>query len=290
MEFCLMIKLKISCVIIIVSSSAPLISSALIPCCPLISPFLRLSNAVISSFMVSSGMCLPCCKCLQVLLRCPSRLFFDRSYLSVDLASTLAMPSLVASMFPDLFLTSVRLRIPLNSSRIYYALFSCLVDLSLCLLPCLIFLLMSLTWALSSLSIFSPFKEGQELLVFAVDRFFFARCRYNCVRLKYFCLFVCDCCHRRHMLLLNKFCHICFWTRLAKRSEVLQHIFLLPSLPSLSSRSSVSDSSFAAASCLPVKLCSSSSYLRSISWSFSDESGSSRGSIDVGYLAYLVPL
>ena len=35
-------------------------------------------------------------------------------------------------------------------------------------------------------------------------------------------------------------------------------------------------------------LLSSSSYLRSISWCFSDESGSSRGSIDVEYLAYQV--
>ena len=45
-------------------------------------------------------------------------------------------------------------------------------------------------------------------------------------------------------------------------------------------RSSISDSSCAAASFLPVNLSSSSSYLRSTSWSFSDESGSSRGYID----------
>ena len=52
-------------------------------------------------------------------------------------------------------------------------------------------------------------------------------------------------------------------------------------------RSSISDSSCAAASCLPVNLFPSSSYLRSTSWRFSDESGSSRGSIDAGYLGYL---
>ena len=47
MEFCLMIHLKISCAIVIVSSSAPLISSALIPLLSADFPFLRLSIAVI---------------------------------------------------------------------------------------------------------------------------------------------------------------------------------------------------------------------------------------------------
>ena len=37
-----------------------------------------------------------------------------------------------------------------------------------------------------SVHIFSLSDEGQELLVFAVDRFFFARCRYSCVLLRCF--------------------------------------------------------------------------------------------------------
>ena len=53
-------------------------------------------------------------------------------------------------------------------------------------------------------------------------------------------------------------------------------------------RSSISDSSCAVAACLPVTLFPSSTYLHSISWSFSDESGSSRGFLDVEYLASLV--
>ena len=54
-----------------------------------------------------------------------------------------------------------------------------------------------------SVHVFSSFDEGQELLVFVVDRFFFACYSYSCELLKYFCLFVCDCYRRRRMLLLK---------------------------------------------------------------------------------------
>ena len=60
MEFCLMIKLKISCIIFVVSSSALLRSSALIPLLSAAFPHLRLSVAIINSFTVSSGMRLSC--------------------------------------------------------------------------------------------------------------------------------------------------------------------------------------------------------------------------------------
>ena len=80
--------------------------------------------------------------------------------------------------------------IPLNCSRIFCTC-SCLLDL-LSLIPCLVFLLMSFHLGLVfSVHIFSSLDEGQELCVFAVDRFFFARCSNSCVLLKYFCLFVC---------------------------------------------------------------------------------------------------
>ena len=60
MEFCLMIRLRSSCIIVIVFSRAPLTSSALIPLLSADFPFLRLPNAPVSSFLVNSGMCLSC--------------------------------------------------------------------------------------------------------------------------------------------------------------------------------------------------------------------------------------
>ena len=121
MVFCLMIKLKISCVIVIVSSSAPSISSALIPLLSADSPFLRLPIAIISSFLVNSGcVCFAhrleyyrqhSHKCFLVLLHCPSRIFFHRSHLNIDLCRISRIRGqclfLVASMFPVLFLMCV---------------------------------------------------------------------------------------------------------------------------------------------------------------------------------------
>ena len=62
--------------------------------------------------------------------------------------------------------------LPWNSSR-FSSILSCFLDLLLSLIPCLIFLLMSLSLGPSlSCPCFSSLDEGQELLVFAVDHFF----------------------------------------------------------------------------------------------------------------------
>ena len=94
----------------------------------------------------------------------------------------------------------------LNSSRIS-CIFSWLLDLLLSLIPCLIDLLADVSHLglVFSVNLFSSFDEDLELLVFAVDRFFFACFSYSCELQKYFCLFVCDCCRRRRMLLLFKY-------------------------------------------------------------------------------------
>ena len=121
MELCLMIKLKISCVMFVVSSSIPLRPSALIPLLFADFPFLRLSIAIIISFMVNSGMYLSCSLLsissstwLQVFSSLASPSF--SSFLSLILlekrslqyfANMLVMPFLVASMFPPSFLTWV---------------------------------------------------------------------------------------------------------------------------------------------------------------------------------------
>ena len=119
---------------------------------------------------------------------------------------------------------------------------------------------------------FSSFDEGYELLVFAVDRFIFARCSCSCVLLKYFCLTCLP------LPLLS--------SRVAAQVFPFHRLLQPPSFvvrcPSTSASSfaadavvvvvcccsSISDSSCAGTSCLPVILFSSSSYLRSISWSF----------------------
>ena len=149
-------------------------------------PLLRLSIAILSYFMVNSWMCLSCSSsstffinvsmvtsvfksCFAVLLVFSSSLLLQyRSFW--NFSNTLAMPFLVASMFPASFLICVMRiffflilmlaidLIPFNSSRRIFCTFSCLLDLSLPLTPFLIFLLMSLTWALPFLSIFFLFR------------------------------------------------------------------------------------------------------------------------------------
>ena len=95
--------------------------------------------------------------------------------------------------------------IALNSSSIS-CIFPSLWDLLLSLIPCLIFMLMSLTWALIfSFHIFRLSMRAESSWSFAVDGFLFACCSYSCGVRKYFCLFVCDCCRR---LLPKYFCHI----------------------------------------------------------------------------------
>ena len=110
--------------------------------------------------------------------------------------------ALVASMCPDSFLVCVMRTffvlvlmlpidlIPMNSSRIS-SIFSCLLDLLLSLIPRLIFLLMSVTSAL--------FLCVLQLQVWVAQVFSLSLS---------LALFVCDCCRRRHMILLKSFCHI----------------------------------------------------------------------------------
>ena len=82
----------------VVSSSAPLGSSAVFPLLPVDFPFLRLPIAILSSFMENSTMCLSCSSSsrffiivsiitnvFKFFLCCPPHLFFHRSYLSVYL-------------------------------------------------------------------------------------------------------------------------------------------------------------------------------------------------------------
>ena len=82
------------------------------------------------------------------------------------------MPFLIASMFPDLFLTCVMKTFfsclmlaidlsPLNSSRISCT-FSCFLDLLLSLIPCLIDLLADVSHLglVFSVHVFSFFDEG----------------------------------------------------------------------------------------------------------------------------------
>ena len=159
MEYLLMIKLKTSCIIFVVSSPAPLRSSALISFAVCRFPSLETVNRniqfvhgkfwdVFVLFIVFNlvhhsqhGH-----KCLQFFFRCPSHLFFHRSHLSIDLrrvfANVLTIPFLDASMSPASFLTSV---IRLFSFLSGYSPFSCLLHLLLSLIPFSIFLLMSLT-------------------------------------------------------------------------------------------------------------------------------------------------
>ena len=60
MEFCLMIKLKISCITVIVASSALLTSFTLIPLLSADFPRFRLSIPAVNSFLVNSEMWLSC--------------------------------------------------------------------------------------------------------------------------------------------------------------------------------------------------------------------------------------
>ena len=82
------------------------------------------------------------------------------------------MPFLIASMFHDLFLTSVMKTVfsclmfaidlsPLNSSRIS-CIFSCLLDLLLSLIPCMIDLLADVSHLglVFSVHVFSSFDGG----------------------------------------------------------------------------------------------------------------------------------
>ena len=234
-----MIKLKISCIIIVVSSSAPLISSALIPLLSLLSgdfPFVRLSIACVCLAHRLQHHRQHGRKCYKILLHCPSRLLFHRSHLSEDLCRISrkcwhCLSSLLRWMFPDSFLKCALRNVSglglcdrsyafdfsknieyfvvsFGSFVVSDSLFDLLTDVSH----------LSLVFSVH----FSSFDEGQEPLVFAVHRFFFARCRYSCVRSS-ISLFVCDRRRRRRMLLLNYFCHTCFCCRRYRRVLLLKY-------------------------------------------------------------------
>ena len=98
MEFCLMIRFKISCIISVVSSSVPLRSSVLIPLLSADFPILRLINCNTQFFHGLWDVSVLLIvfniffyhhqhghKCFQVLLRCPPRLHFQSSCLRTNL-------------------------------------------------------------------------------------------------------------------------------------------------------------------------------------------------------------
>ena len=207
--------------------------------------------------------------------------------------------------------------IPLTSSRIFCTL-SCRLDLLLSLIPCLIFFAdVSLSGPyVFSVHMFSSFDEGQRALglchrsisssvraaVTNVCCSSISVCSYAVAAIVAACYcsstsatsFAAAVALRRVLLLKCFRFRVCCCRR--RRRGVLLNVFPLTSLVAAAAvvvvccRSSISDSSCVAASCLPVNLFSSSSHLLWTSWRFSDVSGSSRGSFDGGYLAYLVSL
>ena len=98
--------------------------------------------------------------------------------------------------------------------------------------------------------------------------------------IKYFCQIHCCRCRRCHRAVVVASC----------RSSTSDSLCIAAVVVIVCFRTSISHSSCAAASCLPVNLISRPSYLRWNSWIFSDDSPSSRASTDAGCLAYLVSL
>ena len=111
-------------------------------------------------------------------------------------------------------------------------------------------------------------------------------------------LFVCDCRHRRRMLLLKYACHIFSCCRRRRRVLLLKYLRFIVCCIIVCCRSSISDSSCTAADVVIV-CCRANGLPANFSYQihhifarfpgvFPDESGSSRGFIDVERLVYLV--